>query len=567
MVRTQGYENLVRWTPSWDGIMPNVAESFDVSADSREFTFHLRKGMKWSDGQPFTADDIMFWYEDVFSDPQLTPSKPAWLVTAGKPVVVEKIDDYTVKFKFSEPNGLFLPGLADVRGVRPTAHPKHYFAQFHPKYNKTNLDKLVHDAGVADWTALFQAKGGGSGDDIRWWNSQMPTLNGWMTTVGIGDTTSQMVAVRNPYYWKVDPQGHQLPYINRITYDFVNDPEALVVKAINGQIDMMDRNLASAANKPVLYDNQKQGGYHFFSTTSAAPNTAIISVNLNDTDPVKRGIFQNKDFRIGLSYAINRQQIIDLVYVGQGQPYQPAPLPGSPLYNEQLAKQYTAYDVDLANKSLDKAGYSKRDDKGFRLGPDGKRITVIVDVYTSYQPLVDAMQLVVADWQAVGIDALLRPADRSIVATRVGQGDYDIFANRPLDGGAGQTVIGSPYTYFPYSTLSDWALGWAAWYNKGTAGSSQVAPVEPPDPVKKQMALYDQIKVTGDPEKQQELMKQLLAISADQFFVLGLATEAPGYGVVANNMRNVPKELFNSYSWPSPAPSNTVQYFYDPPQK
>jgi peptide/nickel transport system substrate-binding protein len=562
-VRTMGYENLVRWTPEWDGWIPNVAESYEVSEDSREFTFKLREGMRWSDGEPYTADDIMFWYEDVFLNPELTPNKQAWLMSGDEPVVVEKLGDYEVKFRFAEPNGIFLRGLADVRGVRVNAHPRHYFEQFHPKYNP-NVDELVREAGVIDWAALFTLKGGGSNDDVRWWNRELPTLNGWISTVGMGDSTTQMVAERNPYYWKVDPEGNQLPYIDRITYDFVEDVEVLLLRALSGEIDIMDRHLATATNKAVLFDGMEAGGYHFYDTVAAAPNTAIVALNLSHKDPVKRELFRNKDFRIGLSHAINRQETSDVVYIGQATPYQVAPLPDSKYYNEQLATQYTEYDVDLANEYLDKAGLTERDAEGFRLGPDGQRVTLALDVYTSYQPLVDSMELVAQYWQEVGINALLRPGDRSLVTARVEVADYDVYANRPIDGGAGETVITHPQSYYPHNSLANWALGWVSWNSVQHGGEPLGAPVEePPESVKRQIELYDAITREGDNAKQADLMREILQIAADNFYVLGLTTEPLGYGVVKNNVRNVPDRMFNSYSWPTPAPTNPVQYYFE----
>lgn len=563
-VRTMGYENLLRWTPEWDGWLPNVAESYEVSEDSREFTFHLREGMRWSDGEPFTADDIMFWYEDVFQNPELTPARPAWLTSGGEPVTVEKIDDYTVVFRFTEPSGLFLRGLADVRGARVNSHPRHYFEQFHPDYNP-ELDALVEQYGVVDWVALFELMGGGSSDDIRWWNSKLPTLNGWVTTVGLGETTTQMVAERNPYYWKVDPEGNQLPYIDRITYDFVEDVEVLLLRALAGEIDMMDRHLATATNRAVLFDGMEAGNYRFFETTSTSPNAAIIQFNMSHRDPTMRDLFHNKDFRIGMSHAIDRQEVIDVIFIGQGEPMQVAALPESPYYNEQLASQYTEYDVDLANEYLDRAGLTERDSEGYRLNADGERVTITVDVFTAYQPLIDTIELVVSYWEQVGINALLRPGDRSLIGARVDVADYDVYANRPLDGGGGETVVTNVHNLVPLNTLANWALGWASWnaQRQGVGAGYSVAAQEPPEAVQGQLELYDQLTAEGDVDRQVEIMAEILQIAADEFFHIGISSEAPGFGVVKNNMRNVPDTMFNSYSWPTPAPTNPAQYFFE----
>ncbi|MCD6290000.1 MAG: ABC transporter substrate-binding protein, partial [Anaerolineae bacterium] len=556
LVRTLDYEHLVRWDPEWTKVIPNIAESFEASDDATEFTFHLRKGIKWSDGQPFSADDIMFWYEDVFMNDELTPVKAGWLVTADKPVTVEKIDDYTVKFKFAAPNGLFMQRLATPSGVEPTRYPRHYLEQFHKKYNPDNIDKLIKENGASDWVNLFQLKGSGvpgTPYDARWQNKELPSLNGWILTTAYGEGT-RVVAERNPYYWKVDPEGNQLPYLDRIVYDVGEDVEVLVMKALNGEIDMQDRHIAKPANKAVFVDNQEKGHYHFFETIPSGMNMLIIALNLTHKDPVMRKIFQNKDFRIGLSHAINRQEIIDLVWVGAGEPWQACPRPESPFYNERLAKQYTEYDVDKANEYLDKV-LPDKDSEGFRLRPDGKRLSFSVEVAATQTDRIDALQLIQGYWKKVGIDMQVKTEDRSILYTRKGANEHDAVV---WGGDGGLDVILEPRWYFPYSSESNFAELWQYWYNKDPRGE------EPPEAPKKQMELYDQLKATGDPDKQAELMKQILEIAADQFYVIGISLNPRGYGIVKNNFHNVPKVMPGSWLYPNPAPTNPCQYFKDP---
>lgn len=560
LVRTVGNENLVRWDPEWKKVIPNVAESFEANQDATEFTFKLRQGMKWSDGKPFTADDILFWYEDVANNKELNPGGlPGWMRSGGKNGAVEKIDPYTVKFKFPVPNGLFLQRLATPDAAAPTNYPRHYAQQFHNKYNKENIDKLIKDAGAENWVKLFQLKVSqvpGTPVEARWKNKDMPTLFGWMFTTAYGEGT-RVVAERNPYFWKVDSEGNQLPYLDRVVYDVLNDKEVLVLKALNGEIDMMDRNLATLQNKAVLSDNQQKGNYHFFDTIPSSMNDLIIALNLTHKDPVMRQIFQNKDFRIGLSYAINRKEIIDLVYVGQGQPWQAAPRPTSPFYNERLAKQYTEYDVNKANQSLDKAGFAKKDADGFRLGPDGKRISFQVEVTASTgTERVDAMKLIEGYWKKVGIEMQVKEEDRSLLYTRKNANEHDAVV---WGGDGGLEVVLEPRWYFPYSNESNYAEAWVVWWNP--EGNPRTAPEEPPADVKKQIDLYQQLQATGDEAKQTELMKQILNIAADQFYVIGITLPPNGYGIVKNNFFNVPKIMPGAWLFPNPAPTNTAQYF------
>lgn len=538
-------------------VIPNVAESVEANEDGSEYTFHLREGMKWSDGELFTADDIMFWYEDVFMNEALTPFQVAWLTSVGEPVVVEKVDDYTVTFRFAAPNGLFLLRLASAGGEYITCYPRHYIKQFHTDYNE-NIDQLVQEAGVADWIELFQARATcapGSPTVSLWQDSNYPTLNAWRLARALGEGTTQVVAERNPYYFKIDPEGNQLPYIDRVVYAIIDDAEVMVLRALGGEISMQDRHIATSANRAILFDNQERGNYGFFTTVPTIMNTLIIALNLTHEDPVKREIFNNKDFRIGLSHAIDRQEIIDLVYVGQGEPYQAAPRPESAFYNEELAKQYTEYDVALANETLDRAGYSERDAQGFRLGPDGQRIVIMVEASSDRTDATDILELVSRYWQEVGIDMQLRPMDRSLFYTRK---DNNLPDATVWDGDGGLEVVLEPRWYFPFTTESNFAIPWANWFNNPEAENA----MEPSPEAKRQMALYRQIEATADPEEQNNLMNQILEIAQDQFWVMGISLRPEGYGVVKNDFHNVPASMISAGGvYPQPAPTDPSQYF------
>lgn len=561
MPRVGGYENLVNFNPEWNGVVPNIAKSWEVNEDATEYTFYLRKGMKWSDGVPFTADDILFWFEDIALNEELSPGgPPSWMKIGGKVGTVEKINDYTVKFKFPQTHGLLLYRLA--AGTNPVCrNPKHYYKQFHPKYtDQEKIDKLIEEAGVSTWVDLFELKGGIGGYESRFRNDELPQLWPWIVTKAPGEATQRAIMERNPYYWKVDPEGNQLPYIDRLVFDILGDKEVLLMKAMNGEIDMQDQFLNDPSNKSVLADNRERGNYKFFETTPTAPNTFNIMLNLNHPDPVKREIFQNKDFRIGLSHAINRQEIIDLVLVGQSEPHQTAPRPESKFYDEELAKQYTEFDVDLANEYLDRAGYAEKDSEGFRLGPDGKRIKFTMELDQNRPMYPEIGELVCKYWRNVGIDAQLKTEDRSIWEVHVRQNfEYDVTAHR-FGGGAGIQVLLDPRYFFPSNWGSSAYAGrWTRWY---LAPSDKIAE-EPPAIVKKQMDLYDQLKDTADQKEQEELMKQILEITKEQFYTIGICLEPSRFGIVKNNMKNVPESMPFSWDYPHPGPTNPETYYWD----
>ena len=268
---------------------------------------------------------------------------------------------------------------------------------------------------------------------------------------------------------------------------------------------------------------------------------------------MKRAIFNNKDFRIGLSLAIDRKAIIDSAYLGEGVPWQAGPRKESAYYNEKLATQYTDFDVAKANEYLDKA-YSKKDDQGFRLGPDGKRISIAIMVIPALGDWLDATQLVAQYWQKVGIDAKAQTVDRTLFYDRKDKNEQDATVFQG-SGGSADAML-EPTFYFPFWNESLFAVPWGDWYASGGKSGE-----EPPAEVKKQMDLYREIKASADPEKQKELFKQLLDISADQFYAFGISTPGDLYAVVKNNMHNIPV-AWTAWTYPSPVASNTEQYYF-----
>lgn len=559
LFRIAGYEPLVAWDREWSGkVVPNLAEEITNSADAKEYTIKLRAGLKWSDGKPFTSDDIGFFINDVAGNKELLPNGIDWLMSGGEPGKFEKVDDTTFKITFKEPYGVFPQKLASVYGVQMTMMAKHYCSQFEPAYNKDKLDALIKEAGVATWTELFIKKCAVDTEaNERWQNPERPTMEPWVIKDPYIGGATLVTLKRNPYYFKVDTEGNQLPYIDDLSISVNADKQTLVLKVVNGEIDYQDRHVNANANRAVFTDAAEKAQIHLVDGPNADMNTTIISFNLTHKDPVKREIFNNKDFRIGLSYAIDRQAIIDAAFVGQGEPWQAAPRKESPYYNEKLAKQYTEFDVAKANEYLDKA-YPKKDGEGFRLGPDGKRISFNIMVIPALGDFLDSTQLAAQYWQAVGVDAKVQTVDRTLFYDRKDNNDQDaaVFLG---SGGMGDALF-EPTFYFPFWNESLFAVPWGNWYASGGKSGE-----EPPAAAKKQMELYREILKSADITKQNELMQQLLNIAADEFYAIGISTPGPLYSAVKNNVHNVYPRPF-AWTYPSPVASNTEQYFFDPPR-
>jgi len=556
LFRYQAYEPLLRYTPDWSGVTLNVAEAFDGNEDSTVYTIRLRKGMKWSDGQPYTTADVKFWYDTILTDKRVAVNGQGHWKTAGKPAKLEVVDEQTFKVIFDQPNGMFPLQVAWSNSDHTTRCPKHYLEQFHIDYNP-KADELAKQHGFESWIAAFQSASGFQDDNAFFLNSsKKPCLHAWMFTIAPGENTERAVAERNPYYWKVDTEGNQLPYMDRIVYQMVADPQVLLLKVMQGEIDLMDQYIATPNNKSVLYDARQQGNYDFYTLTSTEANVMNFIFNLNHNDETKRKLFRNKDFRAALSLALDRQSLIDAVLVGQGAPAQPSIKQGDPLYNEQLATQFTSFDVEKANGMLDQI-LPKRDDQNFRLDEKGRRVTIIFEIDQARAVFLDLFQLVIPMFQAVGIDAQMRTMDRSLWETRVRQGrDFDATAHQ-FGANGGVAAMLDPRYYVPTDSNAMYAPAWQLWYlDRGNADAE-----EPPEETKKQLELYDKLKATSDPAGQQEIMKQILQGAADNFYVFGISQPPDGYGIVKNNMKNITRTMPNSFGWPTPAPTMPEQFY------
>ena len=550
---TIGYENLVRWKSgiesdlTADQVLPNVAEAVEVGGDGRDYTFTLRKGMKWSDGHPFTADDIVFWHNSVAWNKELTPIPIDWLVAGDLPFAVRKINDHKVLFHFSEPNGLFLVNLATQRGTPITDTPAHYLRKFHPDHvDAEGIDKLVKESGRPTWVDMFMSKAN------RAENAERPVIDAWQLTSAIGDSP-RPVAVRNPYYWKTDADGSQLPYVDRVAFELVRDNETAVLKATNGEFDLVDTGINLLRNKPVFARTREKAGYEFFETIPQQMNQMIIMLNLTHRSRPLREIFTHKDFRIGLSHAINRQEIIDSVFQRQGEPWQAAPRPESPYYHEKLAKQYTEYDPDLANDYLDKVVPEKNSD-GIRLRPDGQKLSFQVETAASQPDLGDGLDLVRGYWRAVGIDMQVKSEDQSLFLERMDANAHDACT---WIGGGGLGATMDPFYYMPYNFNTRYAMAWYYWYNDPADKRAE----EPPAAPKRQIALYRQLLTTVDQDQQLALMRQIIDVAVEQFYCMGIALRRREYGLVDTRLRNTAKVSVTGWLHANLMPTNPSQYF------
>ncbi len=555
ILRMVGNQGLVRWNLAFTEVLPCVAARWEVNAAATEFIFHLRPGMKWSDGKPFTADDIVFAIEDCCKNPELYKTVPSVLVINNKPVVVTKVSDIAVKFTFASAYALFLEQLATPLGQQPTLFPKHYCSQFLPKYNPKALDN-AKAANVADWPTYFRNKCGDIEIPSRWGNVEKPTLDPWILTEAYSGGATRVVMDRNPYFWQVDQAGNQLPYVDRLSFNISQDVESLMLDALSGKLDIQERHIDSLQNKPTLSQNMQKGGYRLIELINTSAQQVQIYLNMTHKDPKMREMFANKQFRQALSLGMNRKEIIDIVYLGQSEPYQTGPRPGHPWFNEKLAHQFTQYDPKQANELLDKLGYDKRDAQKFRLRPDGQKVFFSIDVIpTLYPDAVDTLELVKRHWAEIGVDIKVNTIERALYYTRGDANDHDA-ATWPGPGGLDPMLDARDFIA-THPQGSRYAIPWAVWFTSGGKDGQ-----EPPASQKQRMKLYDDARATADLKKRGELMKQVFDQCADAFETIGVCLAVNSFGICKTNLQNVPKSYPNGWSWPNPAPALPQQFFF-----
>jgi peptide/nickel transport system substrate-binding protein len=554
MLWISGLETLVNWKADFSGYEYSLADNIEVSDDVKQYTIHLRQGVRWSDGEPYTADDIMFYINDYLYDKDLSPDGPSadWLpVDQEEGFKAEKLDDYTVKFTFPKPYGTFMYSLNAWTGRYFAMYPAHYLKQFTQKYNP-DVDKLVakwgtFNSAITDWKSLFFQKGPDTwANPGRWFTEvDLPSLYPWVTTSPLLGGT-QIRLVRNPYYWKVDAAGNQLPYVDNVVGISYQDSDSRTLAMLNGDLDFMKD---PPASDRILFHDAVDAGKPLYIRYPLPDGANVSSIHFNQTyaDATKAEIFANKDFRIGMSYAINRPEVIEIVFNGQGTPAQVAPLPDSPYYIEGMDTQYTEFDVAKANEYLDKV-LPEKDSQGFRLNKDGKRLSIVFTVgndwgYGTYY--IQLAELLIGYWKNVGVELKLNSVTGAQFEELRKKNEIEATLTTG-EGGAGITPLLDPRYYVPFSGFGFFGNAWAAWYVPDPSGGSVV--VEPPQWAKDARAKYDEVLAQPSQELQVEKMKVVLQEAMDRFYVIGIARPAQMYYPFSAQLHGIPESWYDGWN-------------------
>jgi len=509
-------------------IVPDIAKDWEFSDEGKTLTLYLRKGMKWSDGAPFTADDILFFWEGVVLNDEIMPVKPRSWMPGGKLMTVEKVDDYTVRLRFSVPYWGIIWKLGVYEGWQNAFYlPKHALKKYHIKYNP-GADKLAKEEGYDKWWQLFNAK------RMHGFVQQaldIPSLTPWVVKQVLPEG---VVYERNPYYFKIDTAGNQLPYIDTIKATPFTDTETMVLKMLSGEYDYQDWGTA-LKDYPVLMEGAKKGGYKVWLAPSFwGGDVCTYRVNQNyNEDPVIGDILRDVRFRRALSLAINREEFNELFFMGKAVPRQATVHPSCSFYKEEWAKAYAEYDPERANELLDDMGLDKRDPNGYRLRPDGKPLHLIISHVPDAVPIVYS-EVVREYWEEIGIKTSIKPVDRQYMGECFNNGKFMI-APWALDGTAENAIIAGG---FGYLMGWSWAPQWMAWWStKGEKGE------EPPEEVKRMMSLNEKVPYLPKKERNKAL-QEALDIWAKNIWAIGIVGMAPKPAITNINLGNVDTDTY-----------------------
>jgi peptide/nickel transport system substrate-binding protein len=527
-----GYARLVRYDEKLN-LVPDIVESVDVERD-RIFTFHLRAGHRWSDGAPFTSDDFRYWWERVANNDQLYPvGPPAELMINDKLPEVSFPDAVTVRYAWSDPNPEFLAHLASATPLYIYA-PAHYLKRFHIDFTEPyKLAEEVLNNGKRNWASLHTAMGRLYRAD----NPDLPVLQPWHQTTA--SPSSRYLFERNPFFHRIDPDGKQLPYIDRVILG-ITESKLIPAKAATGETDLQAQYLRF--NDFTLL-KRNAPDYHYRVTLWPIAKGAhqALFPNLNHNDPVWRALFRDVRFRRALSLGIDRHEVNQVIYYGMAVEGQNTLLERSPLYKPEYRTSWSQFDLKQANRLLDEIGLTEREIGGVRKLPDGRPLEIIVETFDGTSEQADVLQLIADKWLKLGIKLHIKPSNLDNVRRRVYAGETQMTISSGLENGIA-TAGNSPYELAPVQQ------DYYQWPKFGqyheTHGAAGVAPDFPE--AKQLMTLLDDWYRADSSEARTRIWQQMLQINADNLFSIGILAGVMQPIAINGKLHNVPdKGIWN----------------------
>lgn len=526
-----GYARLVGYDRNLE-LAPDILESFEVQ-EGRIFTLRLRKGHRWSDGHPFTAEDFRYYWEDVANNKELSPAGPPRdLLVDGEPPKFEMLSDTVLRYTWHKPNPHFLPRQA---GASPLFiyRPAHYLKPLHKKYSEKVRKAEADGTAKRRWSAVHNRADNLYESD----NPDLPTLQPWMNTTR--PPADRFVAVRNPYFHRVDERGQQLPYIDRFVLA-VADPKLIPAKTGAGEADLQARDV-HFNNYTFLKQGEKQNGYRTLLWRPGKGSHFALFPNLNTKDPVWRQLLRDVRFRRALSLGIDRSLVNQVLYFGLAIESNNTVLPQSPLFREAYRDRWARYDRKAAIQLLEEIGLKKGRD-GVRRLPDGRPLEIIVETAGESTEHSDVLELIRETWREVGIKVFTKPSQREAWRNRIYSGETVMSVWGGIENGLA-TPDTSPDELAP---MSQTQLQWPKFGQYFETGGKSGEPVDMPE-VKELQRLYEVWMSATSRREREQAWHAMLALHSEQQFTIGVVSGVPQPVVARDTLMNVPERGF--YNW------------------
>lgn len=535
----------------------SILSDWDISSDYTVGTFTLREGMRWSDGEPVKMEDVRIVYEVMQNTEGLTwwnldyPRK-------GYEVDFEALDEWTFRLTLNKPKPRWEEELAGNAGNEiMNIQPSHWLGRWHPDYN-SNAEAEAEDAGFDDWNAAFNDHYNPYGI-----TEMKPTLHPWYVAEA---TSDQRVLVRNPYFYGVDPQGRQLPYIDRIIAQIV-DSETYNLNVVSGESDVAYL-YASFEDFTLFKQNEDDGDYRVVTIPGLLASNLAVMLNHTNDDPVKRELYRDIRFKQAVSVSINRDEINDILYRGQGVTGQPTAKPSETWYRSEWLDVYAQYDPGLANRLLDEVGMADRGSNGFRLGPDGNSFQIILMVTDGVA--IEGPELIKEYFEEVGLRTEIRNVGGDLYTEAVDAGTYDITIGD----------IGYLQEYEGFAVGADEAFSWVArdWYNWFVARDQvesgevslddfegrQLPGEEPPQWVQEHEEAYRRARqLSPESSEYADLMTQIFDNQAAYLMLIGTVGQVPDLFIAKNYVNNVPTDYNRRHIWFGELGEYAYQFYID----
>ena len=529
-----GYSRLVGYHPKTFELEADILESFEVK-EGRRFTFELRRGHKWSDGQPLTSEDFRYWWEDVANNKELSPVGPPKIMTINDELpIFEVINRYKFRYTWKRPNPDFLPRLASASPLY-IYRPAHYMRQFHEKYTDRDiLKKSVKKSKQRNWAALHNKMDNLYRND----NVDLPVLQPWVSISK--PSASRLIFKRNPFFHRVDPEGKQLPYADSFIFTIANN-KLIPAKTGTGEVDLQARYLRFD-DYTFLKKGEERSPYSTRLWKTAKGAHLALFPNLNVNNPILRELIRDVRFRRALSLGVHRHEINQVIYFGLAIGGNNSVLPESPLYRPTYRNKWANFDLQKANQLLDEIGLVQRDSSGIRLMPDGSPLHLIIETAGESTEQTDVLELVRDSWLKIGIKIFSKPSQRNVFRNRIFSGETAMSIWSGVENGL-ITANSSPAEFVPTSQQS---LQWPKWgqYHEtnGKAGEKPTG-----EHVIHLLELYQRWKNTAAQKEKSKIWQKILEIHSDQVYSIGLVAAVLQPVVVSSQLKNVP--LSAIYNW------------------